>query len=619
MTGYSPTDFQDFIKAASSSLREIPQPTNANGSDADNVSINSEMETEWPDTGHVRNASHTENSIQERQDTICNEGSIYSEISSRNLNQRTEKQGVDRDNILPEILLFKSGTGVKIVDTAESLGKIYEKKEILFRRISADSCEPQVQTVGNDRSLTMLSAALACSEFEKVAAISTFKEHKTVHAVLSEKDTRLILCCPHFVNRLPPLRILAKCPVIVESPEGGTKIVNTYDRHTGIFAMGDRPLEMDVDDAIKIVLSSIEEFSFQSPADQSRALASIITPALIMGGIGKFRSPIDLIEADESQAGKGFKTRISAAYYNESPYSINQQRGGVGSMEESLNQALIEGRIFINLDNLKPVKNGVFDSEKLCSIMTEDVYYARMLRKGMFINPRMHIIQVTTNGCSLSKDLMNRASPIAIRKRKGHSFKKYPEGSILDHIRHNQSKFLGAVFAIIRAWVGEGKPRTETTAHESSFTPWVQCMDWIVQNIMGQVPLLDGYQHVRERITSQYLQNLREIALVIMKLPHHKEWLTASDILDIVGPEGVELPGIDSPYNFDTMADDVKENVKRQLGSSFMRAFKYHGNNDLLDLGGIRIVRKEIPKKYNYRATKDIKHYKFWLFLIPSG
>ena len=348
----------------------------------------------------------------------------FIQSSSYDLHRRIENNSYEREKILQEVLVFKAGSNVRITDTAESLGKICEKREIIFKRLAENGQAQQVQVLDKERNLKILSPALACSEFEKMAKLSYYKNHKTVPTVLKEADAKVILCCDSFIDRLPLIKIITKCPVIVDAANGGTKIINTYDPHTGIFAMGERPKDMDVNEAIEVILSSIEEFSFQSPADQSRAIASIITPALIMGGIGNFRSPIDLIEADDSQTGKGFKTKISAAYYNETPYSINQQRGGVGSMEESLNQALIEGRIFINLDNLKPAKGGVFDSEKLCSLMTEDVYFARMLRKGMFINPRMHIIQMTTNGCSLSKDLMNRASPIAIRKRNGHSFKK---------------------------------------------------------------------------------------------------------------------------------------------------------------------------------------------------
>lgn len=609
-TKYSLENIRKFINTPA-----VPLPDDAGidddsaGTKADKLADSEAGKITEPDDHHVKSL-RTADRCQNIQPTTYDGDRFFTGSTSCDLNQQIANQGCARGKILPEVLVFKDGTGVRIIDTAENLGKIYEKKEIFFRRQVGNGKAQEVQTLDNERNLKILAPELACSEFEKVASLTYYKKGKTIPAVLKESDSKRIICCSSFVDKLPPLKIITKCPVIVETPDGDTKIITRYDRHTGIFAAGERPVEMDVHDAIEILLSSIEEFSFQSPADQSRALASIITPALIMGGIGRFRSPIDLIEADDSQAGKGFKAKISASYYNETPHVINQQRGGVGSMEESLNQALIEGRNFINLDNLKPVKSGVFDSEKLCSLMTEDAYFARMLHKGMFIDPRVHIIQVTTNGCSLSTDLMNRASPIAIRKRYGHSFKKYPEGSILDHIRHNQSKFLGAVFSIIRAWVREGKPKTSTTTHESGFTPWAQSLDWIVQNIMGQAPLLEGYEQVRDRITSPYLQNLREIALAVIKT-RRNQWLTASDILEEVGPTGIKLPGTEAGYDYGTMTDAKIENAKRQLGLSFKRAFDSHGDDDILILDGIHIMRKEEAKTYDTGITKDIKYYNF--------
>lgn len=537
--------------------------------------------------------------------------SFFSQFAYRDSGPRTVGISSVPQTILPEVLLFKNDTGVTINDTAEQLGNIYEKKEILFVRDAGDGNASLIQFLDKNRNLKVLTPEAACSEFEKVARICFLKKHEFIQAVLQIVDTKRILSCDIFIRKLPLIKIVTRCPVIVETANGDIKIINSYDRDSGIFATGEMPQLVPVDEAVEIILSSIEEFDFKSPADKSRAIASIITPTIIMSGIENIRSPIPLVEADNSQAGKGYLTRISAAFYNEIPYTINQQRGGVGSMEESFNQALIEGRNFINFDNLKPTKDGVFDSMKLCSFMTEDTYFARMLRTGMFIDPRKHNIYMTTNGCTLSKDLMNRCSPIAIQKRCGYEYKKYPEGSILDHIRINQSKFLGAVFAIFRAWVLAGKPRTSTTAHESSFTPWVQSMDWIVQNIMGQAPLLDGYQQVRDRITSPYLQKLRDIALVVIKTKGG-EWLTASDILEEVGPVGIELPGVNAGYDFDTMTEGTKENAKRQLGLSFKRAFDSQDGDDVLILDGIRIMRKIETKIYEeHNTTKDIKYYKF--------
>lgn len=539
--------------------------------------------------------------------------SFFSQLAYHDSGPRTASISCVPQTTRPEVLLFKDGTGVTINDTAEHLGDSYANKETLFLRDTGggNSKASLIQILDKDRNLKIFTPEAACSEFEKVARICVLKKNEFIHAILKTADTARILSCDVFISKLPLIKIVTRCPVIIETSNGETKIINRYDRDSGIFGTGPMPPDVSIDEAVELILSSIEEFDFMSPADKSRAIANIITPALIMGGIENFRSPIDYTEADDSQTGKGFKTKITAAYYNEIPYPINQQSGGgVGSLEESFNQAVIEGRIFINLDNLKPTKDGVFDSMKICSFMTEDRYFARMLRTAMYVDPRKHIIQVTTNGCSLSKDLMNRCSPVSIQKRHGYTFKKYPEGSILDHIRKNQPRYLGAVFSIVKEWVKLGKPRTSTTVHESSFTPWAQCLDWIVQHIMGQAPLLEGYEQVRDRVTSPYLQMLRDIALAVVKY-RNDESLTASDIMEEVGHEGVLLPGMKTDCDFDKLTPNEKDTVRKQFGIQFGRAFKYHGHDDVLDLNGIKITRRVMPTTYQGGTTKDLKYYIF--------
>lgn len=536
--------------------------------------------------------------------------SVVSQIAYHDSAPAAVSIACDHQTIKPEVLVFKDGTDVTINDTSEQLGYIYKKKTTLFVRDMGDGKASQIQILDKDRNLKILSPEAACSEFEKVARICILKKHDFHHAVLKKSDTERILNCDAFSERLPLIRIVTRCPVIIQTSNGETKIISNYDRESGIYATGPMPPILSVDEATTLMLSSIEEFDFKSPADQSRAIASIITPALIMGGLVDIRSPIDYIEADDSQTGKGFKTKITAAYYNEIPYAINQQSGGVGSLEESFNQAVIEGRIFINLDNLKATKDGVFDSVKICSFMTEDRYYARMLRTGMYVDPKKHVIQITTNGCSLSRDLMNRCSPVSIQKRHGYAFKKFPEGSILDHIRKNQPRFLGAVFSIIKEWVNRGKPITSTTVHESSFTPWAQCLDYIVQEIMGQAPLLDGYQQERDRITSPDMQKLRDIALAIVQR-RNDEALTASDIMEEVGPDGVALPGMKADCDFDTLTESDKVTVRKQLGVIFGRVFRKYGHGNVLVLSGIRITRMEKPTTYDCGTTNPTKYYTF--------
>lgn len=59
---------------------------------------------------------------------------------------------------------------------------------------------------------------------------------------------------------------------------------------------------------------------------------------------------------------------------------------------------------------------------------------------------------------------------------------------------------LGAVFAVIREWHRQGKPRTTESRHD--FRTWARTLDWIVQNIFNSPPLLDGHDAIKRRLSS---------------------------------------------------------------------------------------------------------------------
>ena len=59
----------------------------------------------------------------------------------------------------------------------------------------------------------------------------------------------------------------------------------------------------------------------------ARALAVPITAALVFGNLLGGRAPVDLGEADASQAGKGFRNKLTAAIYRHIVKTITQKKG----------------------------------------------------------------------------------------------------------------------------------------------------------------------------------------------------------------------------------------------------------------------------------------------------
>src|SRR5262249_5511140 len=135
---------------------------------------------------------------------------------------------------------------------------------------------------------------------------------------------------------------------------GGTLVeVTGYECDSGILARGEPAEQIPLEEARELLLGLLDDFQFAAPGDRSRALAGIISPALIFGGLLPGRAPIDLGEANLSQAGKGIRNKITAAIYNSSPCAVTLRKRGVGGLEESFDANLISGNTFISLDNVR--------------------------------------------------------------------------------------------------------------------------------------------------------------------------------------------------------------------------------------------------------------------------
>ena len=157
---------------------------------------------------------------------------------------------------------------------------------------------------------------------------------------------------------LPPLRQIVRCPLIVENEKGQCEILaEGYHRHGGgTFVGGPISLEKVPGGCLvaALVLKSLfTDFDFATPSDFARAMSCMISPALKMGGIITDDFPLDVAEADQSQSGKIYRQKMVAALYNETPSVITARKGGVGSLDESVANALLTGRPFITLDNIR--------------------------------------------------------------------------------------------------------------------------------------------------------------------------------------------------------------------------------------------------------------------------
>jgi hypothetical protein len=168
---------------------------------------------------------------------------------------------------------------------------------------------------------------------------------------------------------LPPVAAVHNCPLLIECQPGRVEVLSKgyHDKAGGrLIVGGEMPEQMDITEAAHTLLGFLDEFEFATPADMSRAIAVILSPAL--KGLGTVRGhfPVFIIEANDSQAGKGFLLDLTHAIYREVPSFVTQRNGGVGGFDESLSQALTNARPFVQFDNIR----GRIDSMFLEAILT---------------------------------------------------------------------------------------------------------------------------------------------------------------------------------------------------------------------------------------------------------
>jgi hypothetical protein len=440
-------------------------------------------------------------------------------------------------------------------------------------------------------------AALA-SDFESVALICKATKDGPTAATCPEQTAKLIASATTFRAAMRPIHVLTRCPVLIE--RGHELIqVSGYDHASGILAAGDPAEPMDVAEARSLLSAILADFHFATQADRARALAAMITPALVFGGLLRGRAPVDLGEADASQTGKGYRNKLTAALYAQSVKTVTQQRAGVGSLEESFNMALIRGANFVALDNVR----GKIDSPSFESFLTEDTYQARApYREPVEIDPRRVVIMLTSNKADVTTDLANRCACVRLLKQpEGHAFTTYPEGDILEHVRARQPRFLGAVFALVRAWHEAGKPRTAETRHD--FRPWAQTLDWITRNLLDAGPLLDGHRETQARMTNPVLNWLRDVALDVVHARQTGAWLRASDIVDLLAESGTETPGL--PEHGDLTDSETRKAAQQATGRKLSMCFR---SGDALTLDNMTVERRE---NYDAESRYTVREYRF--------
>ena len=519
-------------------------------------------------------------------DAGCNESEFDALTSLKRLARGFgwKESGEVFKNDLPAVVVSASSSTL-VTDASELLGREFRKDGRIYCR-GREVVE--VREKGGRFELWPVTSCRMTSLIEEVAAPCAEKkgedgEAEVVPCKVPSGLSSSLLACPSLSAQLPEISLVTNCPVLAVDDDG--ELVEVYGGKfaAGVLAGGEGSvMPSSLTEARECLDFLLGDYRFESEGDRARAVASLITPALVFGGLLDGRAALELTEADQSQTGKSYRNRITAAVYGEQVAIIAQKSGGVGSgSDEAFDAMLMIGRPFISLDNTR----GKIDSQKLESFLTEEVYNARAAySRNTVVDPSRTIVMLTSNRAELTPDLLNRSSIVKILKQEGHAFREFPEGDLLAHIRANSSLYLGAVHYVVREWDKRGRCCPRETRHD--FRRWAGVLQAIVRDILGYGDMFEGYAAIRKRMDSPEMTWLRDVlGAVAPRLTLGKGYTTGDLISELLDADPELVPSYIADSDPDV--EGMRDKLNRAMGRRLKRAF---GSNAEVAVDGRKLV-----------------------------
>jgi hypothetical protein len=396
-----------------------------------------------------------------------------------------------------ELLPAGAEQPVNIVDGRREL--ILPSDHMSFTECAEQCFQELARTRRFFRQGSVIVELVECSEGLKLVELtveafrSRLESHFTLRGVVivnrqealrpklcSQDNAKALLATEAALRYLPPIQAVVSSPVFAEDREGRLIVLSKgYHRQNGgTYVLSERHVDqgIDLETAVRDLLGLLDDFLFATPEDKSRFVAGMISPALRFGGLLKAEFPLDLCEADQSQAGKGFRVNLISKIYDESPFVFTLSSGrGVGSVDESISAALLSGKGFIVLDNMRgPVNSQILESAIKGAggkVMVRKAYSHPTL-----INTDHVIWMATSNRAEATEDLANRSIITRLRKRpRNYTFRKFNGLGLLEHVDRNRDHYLSCIFAVVRNWAEKGKPSNPvcTTISENGVELWI--------------------------------------------------------------------------------------------------------------------------------------------------
>ncbi|MEO5961322.1 MAG: BT4734/BF3469 family protein, partial [Opitutaceae bacterium] len=206
----------------------------------------------------------------------------------------------------------ETGTGFIILPSAnglsisEAAGKIFGRIAATRTLFSRGRIPHEVLADENGSRLEPVTARAFRSRLEKHGRLMAWRsdrdgKRKLSPAICAEETAGALLVTTEARDLLPRIRAIITSPIL--APHGSDELVTLEHgwnpQNGGVFVTGHiTPAAVPLDEAVSALCALLDDFDFQSAGDRSRALASVVTPALKAGGLLTASTPVEVCEAD---------------------------------------------------------------------------------------------------------------------------------------------------------------------------------------------------------------------------------------------------------------------------------------------------------------------------------
>jgi hypothetical protein len=282
---------------------------------------------------------------------------------------------------------------------------------------------------------------------------------------------------------LPVLRGLARQPYL--RSDGSLMTMPGYDPLTGMFGVfaiqdfnvPETPSLNDMQNALQLIESLLEECPFKSPTDKAAAICAILT-ASIRSSLPL--APMFHIRAPQVGSGKSFLCRLIAAFASArlgTPTTFPQEDE---ECRKLLLAELLTAPAVIEFDNLT---TDLVAHKSLCVALTSEYMTDRILgvSKTASVSTRTLFLS-SGNNVAPVQDMVRRCITIDLDPvSETPAAKTYKNPRLIENVLAERGKYVSAALTIIRGWIVAGRPKQECKSL-STFNDWV---DYCVQPLLN--------------------------------------------------------------------------------------------------------------------------------------